>query len=149
MPVKTRPWILFSARRNVFMSGHMGDGVVAAQKLAKLAQLLVLGRFKVPPFQAFEFNAHRVVVAVGAAPVLGLPGMPSPVIGADELPEAAIALDVEMRRHLQSPNLREIRMCVPVQLVGEEVLHLVTAKLARWQADGVDHQQIDASPRRS
>lgn len=35
-------------------------------------------------------------------------------------------------------------MGVPVQLVGEERLHLLATVLAGRQADGMDHQQIDA-----
>ena len=38
-------------------------------------------------------------------------------------------------------------MCVPVQGVGEEGLHLGAAVLSRRQADGVDHHQVHPSTR--
>ena len=96
-PVEAWAGVLFSAGRNVFVPCHMRDGVVAAQVLTKISQAAVLGVFKEIAFKAFEFNADRVVIAVGPPSVLGLPCMPGAVIAADKLPKRAIAADVKVR----------------------------------------------------
>lgn len=127
------------------MARHMGDGVALAQVLAKLAQTCVLCVFEDIALQAFQFNADRIVIALGTTSVLGLSGMPRPVVGADKLPQAAVTPDVKVRGDLQAPDLCEIRMRIPVQLVGEQRLHFLATVLTGWQADGVDDQQIDAS----
>ena len=96
--------------------------------------------------QPFQLNADRVIVAIGAAPVFRPAGMPCPVIAADKLPECAIAPDIEVGRDLQSPDLPKVGVCVPVQLVGEQRLHLVAAVLAgRQRSAGAFHNQLDAS----
>lgn len=78
------------------MPGNVRDGVVAAQVLAQLGQTPVLGIFKSVAFQAFEFDADRVVVAVGPSTVGRLTRMPGPIVAADELPQAAIAAYIEV-----------------------------------------------------
>lgn len=102
--------------------------------------------FKAVTFQAFELDAHRVVVAVAAAPVMRLARVPCPVVGADKLPKGAIAPDIKMRRDFQSSDLTEIRVCIPIQSVGEQRLHFVAAVLPGRQADGVEDDQVDAGP---
>ena len=79
------------------MSSHMRDGVVPFQVLAKSSQASVLRIFKEIAFEAFEFNANRVVIAVCASSVLGLPCVPGAVIAAHKLPQGAIAPDVKVR----------------------------------------------------
>jgi len=143
-PVKTHPWIVFTARCNVLMAGDVGDWVVLVQGLAQLAQLLVLGVLKHIAFQAFELDTDRVVVTLGASSVFGLPGVPGSVVGADKLPQAAVSADIKVRGYLQAPDLREVGVGIPIQLVGEQRLHLLAAVLAGGQADGVNDEQIDA-----
>ena len=75
--------------------------------------------------------------------------MPGPVVTADKLPEFAFPLDEEVGRHLQSLDLLEVGVRIPVEPVGEQALHRITAKLARRQADGVQHHQIHQAVRRT
>ena len=145
-PCKTRSGVLFAAWCHVLMSGHMGDRVVLMQILAKASQLQILGWRKHTAFQTLQLNADRVVIALGTSTVLGLPRMPGPVLGADKLDQSAITSDEKMGRHLQAPDLLEIRVGIPVQLVREKGLHLWAAILARRQADRMDHHQVDACP---
>jgi len=69
--------------------------------------------------------------------------MPCTVVAADELPDFALPLNEEMRRHLETANALEVRVCTPIQLVGEQLLDVLGAILARWQADGMKHDQIN------
>jgi hypothetical protein len=67
-PIKSGTWIGFSSRCNVFMSCHMGYGVLLLDRFAQLNQAEVLLGLKEPAFQAFEFNANGVIIAIAAAP---------------------------------------------------------------------------------
>ena len=133
---------MFSAGRKVLMTGQVRDRVMQKQRSTDAAQGLVLCSFKQPAFQTFEFYADGVVVAVAPAAITGLASVPSPIIAADELPQCARPGDKKMRGHLQPPQALEIRVRIPFQLIGKEPLHIVVAKLARWQADRVDDDQI-------
>lgn len=144
IPRKTGPWVLLAAWCHVFMPGHMGDRMVVMQVLAKVGQLHILSLCKHIAFQALQLDADRVVVALGAPAVFRLSGMPGPVLGADKLDQSPITANEKMGRHLQAPDLREIGVSIPVQLVREKGLHLWTTILARGQADGVDHHQVNA-----
>ncbi len=68
--------------------------------------------------------------------------MPGTMVAAHELPKGSRTLNIEMRRNLQASDGLEIRVLPPIQLVGEQLLHLVSAVLAWRQADGVHHYQI-------
>jgi hypothetical protein len=127
----------------------MSDGVVVLQVAAQLGQALVLGIFESVALQAFQLDAHRIVIAIAFASVFRGPGVPGAVVAADKLPKRAVASDQEVRRHLQAANALKVRVGIPVELVGEEAKHRVAAILAGRQADGVDHDQVDASCRRA
>jgi len=131
------------------MSRHVRDGIGACNGFAQTGQAFVLSGLKGLALQAFQLNADGVVVAIGAPPVFGLACVPGPVIAADKLPQCTIAPYIEVGRHLQPPDLPKVGVSVPVQLVGEQGLHFVTAVLARRQADGMHHQQVDARTDRS
>lgn len=126
------------------MPRHMGNRVAMLQVLAQAGQLDVLSVFKRVSLQTLEFNANRVIVAVVPPSVAGLSCVPSPVLGADKLPQASIASNIKVGGHFQVPDLPEVRVGIPVQLVGKQGLDLVTSILSGRQADGVDHQQVDA-----
>jgi hypothetical protein len=108
-----------------------------------LYQLIVLRGFKFIAFQAFQLNANGIVVAVAAAPVARDARMPSTLLATDKLPNFASALDEEVRRDFQAANRLKIGMSFPIELIGKELLNCAIAKLAGWQADGVNHNQID------
>ena len=105
LPVKACSRIAFAAWRNVLMARHMCNGVVSMQVKAQTTQLLILGVLEHIALQAFEFDANRVVIALGAASVLGLTGVPGTIVGADKLPQAAVTPNIEVRGHLQVPDL--------------------------------------------
>ena len=69
--------------------------------------------------------------------------MPGTVVTTDELPDFALSLNEEMGRDFEATNALEVRVCVPIQLVGEQLMHSLRAVFTRWQADGVNHDQID------
>ncbi len=48
-------------------------------------------------FEAFEFDADRIVVAVRTALPYGLPGVPGALVARDELPKFSAAANQEMR----------------------------------------------------
>lgn len=126
------------------MARQMSNRVLALDVLAQKSQLPVLGVFKGIAFKTFKFNADRVVVAIASAPVFGLPGVPGAVIAAHKLPQRAITANVEVRRDFQSANALIVGVCIPIELVGEQALNRIATVLAWGQADGVDHDQVDA-----
>lgn len=69
--------------------------------------------------------------------------MPSSVIATDKLPNFARPLNEKVRRNLKAPNTLKVRVCVPMELVGEQLLDFTAAIHTGWQADGVNHQEID------
>jgi hypothetical protein len=94
-------------------------------------------------FKALELNANRIVVAVVPASVGGCASMPRSVVAADKLPNCASALNEKVRRNFKAPNALKVGVCVPIELVGEQLLDLTTAIHTRWQADGMNHDQIN------
>src|SRR5450830_1698582 len=143
-PVEAGTRIVLPTWGDVLMTCHMGNGVAAPQCLAQPDQGRVLCNRDSASFETLKFNAYRVVVAVVPASVMRASGMPGPLIAIDELPQFAIASDVEVRRHFQAADLTEVGVGIPVQLVGEQSLDFVTAILTRRQADRVQHDQVDA-----
>lgn len=148
-PVKARSGVLFSAWCNVFVSSHMRNGIDESQVLTKSCQTLVLGIFEEVAFESFELYADRVIIAVGSPSVLGLPCVPGAVIAADKLPKGAISANVKVRGDFQPPYGLKVGVRIPIELVGEQALHTVAAILTRWEADRVDHDQVNANLCRS
>jgi len=109
------------------------------KRCAQAGQCFVLRRFKSASFKAFKFNANRVVIALAAPPVSGMAGMPGAVVAADELPERACAADKKVRRNLKPPDALEVGMRVPVELIGEQALHIAIAEFPWRQADRVKY----------
>ena len=87
---------MLAARCDVLMAGDVRNRVVPVQVQAQPMQLLVLSILEDIALQSFELDADRVVIALGASPVLGLAGMPCPVVGTDKLPQAAVTPDIEV-----------------------------------------------------
>ena len=58
-----------------------------------------------------------------------------------KLDQLAIASNQQMCRYLESTNLGKIRMCVPVEAIGEQCFNFGAAKFARWQANSVQHNE--------
>lgn len=125
------------------MTNNMGDGMALQNGRTQARQRFILTVFKNISCDTFKFDANGVVVAIAASPITGDAGMPGAVIAAYELPEFTSATDVKMRRHDRTLDTFKVGMLVPVELIGKQALHLVTPKLARWQTDAVQHNQIN------
>ena len=87
---------MLAAGRDVLMAGDVCNRVVPEQIQTKPTQLLVLSVLKDIALQAFELDADLVDIALWATSVLGLAGVPGPVVGADKLPQAAVPPNVEV-----------------------------------------------------
>ena len=94
----------------MFMAGHMDHWIHILERSAKACQGFVLCGLKGPAFQALQFDADGVVVAIAAPPVTGHASVPGPMFTADKLPQLATSPNIEMRGHLDSANLVEIGM---------------------------------------
>lgn len=81
----------------MFMACHVGDRIALGEVLAQGDECFVLSIFEAASFQAFELDAHRVVVAVGPAAVERLPRVPGPGIDIDALNQAAISANKKVR----------------------------------------------------
>jgi hypothetical protein len=69
--------------------------------------------------------------------------MPCTVIATDKLQQRTGSANHEMRGNGHAANLFKVRVCVPVQSVGEEGFNFWATVLTGGQADGMQHDQID------
>ena len=65
--------------------------------------------------------------------------MPGSLLRADKLDELARALNIKVCGNLSAPNLLKVRVGIPVQLIGKQLLHKSPTVFPRRQADGVNH----------
>lgn len=143
LPGKACTGVLFAARCNVFMPCDVREWIVCCKLHAKLAQGLVLRSFKVQAFKPFQLDADGIVIAVFTATPLRFAGMPGTVVTADKLPELTFAGDEKVRGNFKPANALKVGVRIPVELVGEQLLHAASAVLAGRQTDGVHHGQRD------
>lgn len=123
------------------MSGDLRDRELRLQMAQQGRQRVILRRLEGVVLQPLQLNAYRVIVAVVLALPAGTPSVPCAVQHGHKLDYFTAASDDEVRRHLQSPNLFEVGVCRPVELIGEELLDLRATILARRKADGMDDGQ--------
>lgn len=133
----------------MFVARDVPDGVVCCQGLAQGREGRVLCRIKGLAFEAFEFDADGVVVAVVAPAPLRSAGVPGAVCAGDKLHHFARAKDQEVRRDFQSADGLKVGVGVPVQRVGEKLLDLRAAVLAGRQADRVHDDEVDVGAGRA
>lgn len=141
-PLESWTGVQLSAWSNVLVTGDGGDGAYLSQVLAQADKAFVLHWIERIAFQPFQLDTDGVIVAVGSVHPDRLTRMPGTVEYADELNDFARASDQEMRRHLKSADGFEIRVCRPVQLVGEQQLDFIAAILAWWKADRMHDDQV-------
>ena len=125
------------------MACQVFDRVVLHQGAAQAGQGFILFRFEDFVVLSFEFDPDRVVVAMVPSPVRRDTGVPGPVGAADKLPEHAVTPNEKVGRHFHIANRLEIRVGLPVQLVGEELRYASAAVLTGGQADRVNDDQVD------
>lgn len=142
-PQKALPRVFFSARCDVLMAGHMLNGVLNGQGGTQAGQGFVLRRFECLTFQSFELDADRVIVALFPSAVARHASMPGAIVTADELQQLPSATNEKMGGNLQTADLLEVGVGIPIQGIGEQGLHLGATILTRWQADRVQHHQVD------
>ena len=70
--------------------------------------------------------------------------MPGALVKGHKLQKLAITSNQQMRRNLHSSNFGEIGMRIPVELIQEQSLDFITAKLPGRKADSVQYDCIDA-----
>ena len=75
--------------------------------------------------------------------------MPGTIFERDELNHFASALDQAMRRYPQIGDVGKILMRLRIEPVTKKLLDIATAILPRRQADGMHHDQLDVSIRRT
>src|SRR5574343_1585335 len=93
-PIKMRPGVGLAPRRDMAVAGDGSNRIARPQGIEQGPQGgILLGRegLAVRPFQ---FDADRVVVAVGSLAPARLPGMPGAPVAANELDDPAVAPDV-------------------------------------------------------
>ncbi len=144
-PIEARSRILLSTWGDVLMSSDMRNRVPIPQLSAQVRQCFVLRVFEGVAFQAFEFNANRIVVAVVPFSPGGCAGVPSPGICVYELNQLAIPTNKKVGRDFHAPDALEVGMGRPVQLIGEELLDFGSSVSPGWQADRMHNDQVNAS----
>src|SRR5262245_12276380 len=131
-PIKARTRIVLSRRRDMLVADHRFDGVAPRQRAQQRNQLRILRGLEAIAFETFELDADRVVVAVAAVAPLRRAGVPGTSVTRNELQQLALAADHKVSRHLQAANRFEIRMCAPIEAIGEQALDRVIAVVTRW-----------------
>jgi len=148
-PIKARPRIEFSARRDVFMAHDLTQPVVARQQTQQACQRKVLAAVEAQTVQALQLDANGPVIAVLAVSPTGNTRMPGTLMTRHELQHTPTAADKEVRRHPQVLDGLEVRVGGCVQGVGEETLHRVATPMSRRQTDGMNDRQRGHDPRRT
>jgi hypothetical protein len=142
-PVEAVSWVCFSSGCDMFMAGNMRDGIVLQDGCAQTGQRFILTVFEGLSFNPLKLYSDRVVVTVAPSAVTGGAGMPGAVVATDELLEFAMAPDKKVGRHLHPLDAFEVGVPVPVELVGEQALHIVTTILTRGKTDAMQNDQIN------
>src|SRR5210317_1373773 len=96
---------------------------------------IVIGRL----ILALELDANRKVVAAMLTTEAGLTCMPRPFHERYKLHYAAITVNEDMRRDFHATNFLEVWMRIPCECICKQGLDLRAAKLARRQADAMQH----------
>ena len=91
---------------------------------------------------ALQFDTDRKIVTARAPAEAGLSSVPGAPAEWHKLNYFAVAANQQMRRYLEVANFREVRMCVPVQAVRKELLHVRPAKISRRQADAMNDDEF-------
>ena len=134
---------MLAARGNVLVTGDVGDWQPRGDGGAQAGKGDVLCGLEAATFKPFELNTDGMVVAVVSPAPLGCAGVPSPGSHVDKLHQLAVAPNEEMGGYRQTPNLLEVGVRVPIKLVGKQLFDFRATKLAWWQTDGVDDDQVD------
>jgi len=149
LPVEGRAGITLATGGDIAMAD---DGVGAQQRIGRQQrpghrdQPLILGLTVGEVIGALQLDPDGEIVAGGSPPKAGAARMPGPPIEGDELGQAPITLDQQVGGDLQPLNRGEKGVAPGLQPVGEQLRDMAATKLARGQADVVDHQQGDLSP---
>lgn len=97
---------------------------------------------------ALEFDAYRKIITAVLAAKKRLACMPGALAEGYELYHRAIAAYQQVGRHLEPPDLLEVRVRIEIQRIRKQRLDLRTAELARRQADAVEHDELRVSTAR-
>ena len=145
LPVELGTGVELATGCNVLVTRYRLNGVCLGDGGNQGGECLVLCTSEDITFQSFQLNADGEIVAVVLPLEAGSTSVPGALVAADELRDLAMAVDDEVRRDFDAFDLLKVGMCLPVQRVGEQRCDFTAAKLARWQADGVDDDQVDVS----
>src|SRR4029434_8687575 len=149
VPVERRAGIGLAVRRDVRMSGHVLDRIAASEGLEESREHRVLRALVGDVVGAFELDADRKVVAVGAAAETRHAGVPRPLVAGHELQESSVAAHEKVRGDVQVRDRYKGRMGRRVEPIGEQPQDRVAAEHTRWQRDAVDDDQCDRRVDRS
>lgn len=96
---------------------------------------------------SLKLDAERKIIAAFMPLATRHTRMPRTIQARNELDQMTIAPDEEVRGNPAVGNGGEVGMRRRVEAVGEEIGHGCSAKLARWQADGMDDEQAGSLAR--
>jgi len=112
---------------------HGADGTDCRRKLP----VLIIGvAFFV---RTLEFDAQGKIIATRAPSKSGVSCVPGTAVKGNELHYRTVTPNQQVRRYLQAANLLEIRVRIPVQAIGEQLLDFWPAVATGRQADAVNH----------
>ena len=147
-PVEVRAGIGLSPRRYVGVADDAADPVTRLERPRYGCEPLVLCVREGCFAGTFELDADGEVVAAGPAVPARLSGVPRALSARHELDQLAVAADEEVRRHVEIPDRRVVRMRGGVEPVGEKFDDARAAKFSRRQADRVYDEEVHRAARR-
>ncbi len=148
-PVKQRAGISLSRRRDVAVRSDIGKRKDGLQRTHQASERVVLRRLERAVVSALKFHAYRKIIASAAAAPGASAGVPRTAPDRHELDERAIAAHKKMRRNLQPPQSREIRIGRLIQRIREEPLYRVATEPPGRKTDRMHDQESCGHTRRA
>ena len=129
------------------MTHRSSQRIRARERMQERIAHLVLPVFVANVVGALDLDADRKVVASCSTTPLGDPRVPRAAQARNELNDAAVATNEEMRRYLEPAQCFEIRMVIVCQGIGEQLLDPRSPESPRRKTDTVNHDELDGALR--
>lgn len=146
-PVKMRAGICFAStrRRDIAVADAVGNWIRCTQFRDEVRQNHILHLLERQIVRAFEFDANREIIATISITPLGFTCMPGARPARHELNQLAIATDEKVRRNASVGNFTKVGVSLRIKTIGKQLGDRISTKAPGWQADVVNHKQLDGA----
>jgi hypothetical protein len=141
-PFEPRTRVGFPSSRYIGMSDNCFNRKTAAQQRQQVFEQAILLSSELGMVITLELDAKRKVIAALTPLPARNASMPCPLETRYKLNYFTVTTNEEMGRNPPIGNALEIRMIPRLESVGEKLHDSVAAILTRWEADGVDDDEL-------